>query len=170
MGKKEDNPPIDQTQALLILCIKLIYLTLHFCKNNEFETKSFFFQGYKMRNQEDNPPIDQTQALLNHSMHQSSSGMTQEQPDNVPSVQLVIVIGKGKYGNVWKAKQTLNSKEIAVKTFSLASKKSWEDEKNIYKLPHMDSHPNVLKFLFATQKYDNLNTEFWLATELQVSS
>ena len=123
-----------------------------------------------MRKKEDNPPIDQTQALLSHSMHQSSSGMTQEQPDNVPSVQLVIVIGKGKYGNVWKAKQTLNSKEIAVKTFSLASKKSWEDEKNIYKLPHMDSHPNVLKFLFATQKYDNLNTEFWLATELQVSS
>lgn len=32
----------------------------------------------------------------------------------------------------------------------------------------MDSHPNVLKFLFATRKYDNLNTEFWLATELQV--
>ena len=124
-----------------------------------------------MRKTEDNPPIDQTQALLSgHSMHQSSSGMTQEQPDNVPSVQLVIVIGKGKYGNVWKAKQTLNSKEIAVKTFSLASKKSWEDEKNIYKLPHMDSHPNILKFLFATQKYDNLNTEFWLATELQVSS
>jgi len=127
-----------------------------------------FFIGYKMRKTEDNPPIDQTQALLSHSMHQSSSGMTQEQPDNVPSVQLVIVIGKGKYGNVWKAKQTLNSKEIAVKTFSLASKKSWEDEKHIYKLPHMDSHPNVLKFLFATQKYDNLNTEFWLATELQV--
>ena len=42
-----------------------------------------------MHKKEDIPPIDQTQALLGHSMHQSPSGMSQDQQDiNVPRVQV----------------------------------------------------------------------------------
>ena len=109
-----------------------------------------------------------SQALISpHNLPQSLSGITQHQEDNV---QLIQIIGKGKYGNVWKAKKNSENSEIAVKTFHLQSKKSWEDEKNIYNIPHMENHPNILKFLFVCERGDNINKEFWLATELQVST
>ena len=127
------------------------------------------FQAFKLRKKSDNlGPIDQAQPLMgNPSMPQSLSGISQEQQNDVFGTQFVTEIGKGKYGSVWSAKN--NTEEFAIKTFNLAHKKSWEDEINIYKLPQMDTHPNILKYLWDTQRPDNINTEFWLATELQVN-
>ena len=126
-------------------------------------------QAFKLRKKSDNlGPIDQAQPLMgNPSMPQSLSGISQEQQNDVFGTQFVTEIGKGKYGSVWGAKN--NTEEFAIKTFNLAHKKSWEDEINIYKLPQMDTHPNILKYLWDTQRPDNINTEFWLATELQVN-
>jgi len=130
-------------------------------------TGIIFFFAFKLRKKSDNlGPIDQTQPLMgNPSMPQSLSGISQEQQNDVFGTQFVTEIGKGKYGSVWSAKN--NTEEFAIKTFNLAHKKSWEDEINIYKLPLMDTHPNILKYLWDTQRPDNINTEFWLATELQ---
>ena len=91
--------------------------------------------------------------------------MNQEcQNDDVIGVELEqIPLGAGKYGNVLKAQK--NNEVFAVKTFTFAHKKSWKDECKIYKLPHMDQHPNILKFLF--ESYNIKYNEYWLATELQ---
>ena len=79
-------------------------------------------KGKKLDDQE---PADQTQV-------QSFPGMIEEHQNNVDGVELdPIPIGKGKYGNVLKAKK--ESEEFAVKTFKVSHKKSWKDECNIYK-------------------------------------
>ncbi len=86
----------------------------------------------------------------------------QQIPPNT-TVEISCPIGKGKYGNVYKGK--MGDTYIALKIFPLQGKQSWIAEKEIYNIPQMDNHDNVLKFLGVDQKYDNLEAEFWLATE-----
>lgn len=83
-------------------------------------------------------------------------------PQDTP-IELLGVIGSGRFGAVWKGK--MSGKMVAVKIFPLKEKMSWLAEKNIYNLPQLDGHDNILKFLGVDQRNENLETEFWLATE-----
>ena len=112
------------------------------------------------------PQMDQDTTLLDPSgLGHLGSNLVQNLSQNTP-VEILCPIGKGKYGQVFKGKISDGS-FIALKTFPLQGKQSWIAEKDIYNLPQMDNHENILKFLFVDQKNDNLETEFWLATEYQ---
>jgi len=73
-------------------------------------------------------------------------------------------IGHGKYGTVYKGK--MGDKLVAVKIFTLSGKGSYETERNIFALPLMNNHENILKCLGVDQRFNNsLDAEFWLVTE-----
>ena len=107
------------------------------------------------------PPVDIETGLT---LNSGSEGDIHLPPN--ANVELVCVIGKGKYGQVWKGR--MGDKFIALKIFPLQGKQSWMAEKEIYNSPQMDNHDNILKFLGVDQKHDNLEAEFWLATEYHV--
>ena len=54
---------------------------------------------------------------------------------------------------------------VAVKIFPQQDKQSWVVEKDLYGLPLMNAHDNVLRFIAAEKRGDNLNMELWLITE-----
>jgi len=79
-------------------------------------------------------------------------------------IELHNTIGTGKYGQVYKGK--MGEKWVAVKIFQLNGKGSYETETNIFALPLMNNHDNILKCLGVDQrKGQSLEAEFWLVTE-----
>ena len=60
----------------------------------------------------------------------------------------------------------MGEKWVAVKIFQLNGKGSYETETNIFALPLMNNHDNILKCLGVDQrKGQSLEAEFWLVTE-----
>lgn len=43
-------------------------------------------------------------------------------------------------------------------------KQSWISEQEIFQLPRMNCHPNILQYIGAEKRGDNLHAEFWLIT------
>ena len=56
------------------------------------------------------------------------------------------------------------TESVAVKIFPLADKQSWITEQEIYSLPAL-KHDNILSFIGAEKRGDNLSMELWLVTE-----
>lgn len=83
-------------------------------------------------------------------------------PKDTP-IELLEIKARGRFGAVWKGK--LGNDFVAVKIFPLQDKSSWMAEKEIYTLPQMDNHESILKFLGVDKRFENLQQEFWLATE-----
>lgn len=77
-------------------------------------------------------------------------------------LQLLELKARGRFGAVWKAQ--LLTELVAVKIFPLRDKPSWVAEQEIFSLPQMN-HENLLRFIAAEKRGDNLNTELWLITE-----
>ena len=77
-------------------------------------------------------------------------------------LQLLEIKARGRFGAVWKA-QLLND-FVAVKIFPIQDKESWIAEQDIYSQPKM-KHDNLLSFIAAEKRGDNLNMELWLITE-----
>lgn len=80
-------------------------------------------------------------------------------------IKLVEVRARGRFGSVWKAQ--FHEQTVAVKIFPLQDKQSWMTEQDVYKLPHMRNHDNILRFIGTERRGDNLNLELWLITEFQ---
>jgi len=79
-------------------------------------------------------------------------------------IELHNTIGTGKYGQVYRGK--MKDEWVAVKIFALNGKGSYETETNIFALPLMNNHENILKCLGVDQrKGQSLEAEFWLVTE-----
>lgn len=108
-------------------------------------------------------------------------------------MQLIEIKARGRFGAVWKGQlktdtvavkifplqvKELDSArfaiwELATKDFSsityqtiaflVQDKQSWLAEQEVYKLPQL-SHDNILQFMSAEKRGDNLQTEFWLIT------
>ena len=76
---------------------------------------------------------------------------------------LDIYQARGRFGAVWKA-QMSQTESVAVKIFPLADKQSWITEQEIYSLPAL-KHDNILSFIGAEKRGDNLSMELWLVTE-----
>lgn len=112
--------------------------------------KRFRRQGYEY--QERLPTVDPV-----HNMPPS--------PHPPRPLKLVEIRAKGRFGSVWKAQ--LHEELVAVKIFPLQDKQSWMTEQDIYKLPHMQNHDNILRFIGTERRGDNLNLELWLITEYQ---
>ena len=73
-------------------------------------------------------------------------------------------VGRGRFGVVWSA--SLQDEMVAVKLFPHSAMNAWENELNFYTNSQTE-HPNVLKFMAASQGVPEGQTEhqFWLVTE-----
>ena len=56
-------------------------------------------------------------------------------------------------------------KVVAVKVFPLQDRASWNTEREFFALPAVNNHENVLHFIAAEKRGDNLNMELWLISE-----
>lgn len=77
-------------------------------------------------------------------------------------IQLVEIIGKGRYGEVWKGRW--RGEAVAVKIFSSRDERSWFREVEIYQTV-MLRHDNILGFIAADNKDNGTWTQLWLVTD-----
>lgn len=77
-------------------------------------------------------------------------------------IQMVQLVGKGRYGEVWLAKW--RDQRVAVKVFLTTEEHSWFRETEIYQTVLM-RHENILGFIAADIKGTGSWTQMWLITE-----
>lgn len=77
-------------------------------------------------------------------------------------IQLETVVGKGRYGEVWRA--SWNGEPVAVKIFASRDERSWFREVEMYQTV-MLRHENILGFIAADNKDTGTWTQLWLVTE-----
>ena len=77
-------------------------------------------------------------------------------------VTLNKIIGKGRFGEVWKGQW--RGDNVAVKIFSSVEERSWFREVEIYQTV-MLRHPNILGFIAADNKDNGMWTQLLLITE-----
>ncbi|KAJ8320868.1 hypothetical protein KUTeg_002455 [Tegillarca granosa] len=77
-------------------------------------------------------------------------------------IQLCEIIGKGRYGEVWRGKWRAEC--VAVKIFSSREESSWFREAEIYQTV-MLRHENILGFIAADNKDNGTWTQLWLITD-----
>lgn len=69
---------------------------------------------------------------------------------NVDNLNLVAMIGQGKYGSVWKG--IVNEQPVAVKIFTATNKQYFYNERDIYTLPFME-HPALLTYFGCDERH-----------------
>lgn len=79
------------------------------------------------------------------------------------SIQILSVIGKGRYGEVKKALYR-GDRFVAVKTFYTTEEDSWKNEKEIYQT-QMLNHENILQFVAADIGSEDSITRMLLITD-----
>lgn len=77
-------------------------------------------------------------------------------------IQLVDIIGKGRFGEVWRGRW--RGEDVAVKIFSSREECSWFREAEIYQTV-MLRHENILGFIAADNKDNGTWTQLWLITD-----
>ncbi|XP_055692619.1 TGF-beta receptor type-1-like [Lutzomyia longipalpis] len=77
-------------------------------------------------------------------------------------IQLVEIIGKGRFGEVYRGKW--RGENVAVKIFSSREECSWFREAEIYQTV-MLRHENILGFIAADNKDNGTWTQLWLVTD-----
>lgn len=77
-------------------------------------------------------------------------------------IQLIEVIGKGRFGEVWRGRW--RGENVAVKIFSSREECSWFREAEIYQTV-MLRHENILGFIAADNKDNGTWTQLWLVTD-----
>ena len=106
---------------------------------------------------------DRLHELIEGTTSGSGSGLPiLEQRSVAAQVTLHEQIGKGRYGEVCKAKY--KGDWIAVKLFHTREEASWFHEKHIYNTCLL-RHPNVLRFIAADSRDIGIETQLWLITE-----
>uniref|UniRef100_A0A914VD03 receptor protein serine/threonine kinase n=1 Tax=Plectus sambesii TaxID=2011161 RepID=A0A914VD03_9BILA len=71
-------------------------------------------------------------------------------------------IGKGRYGEVWKAE--FHGSDVAVKVFYTTEEHSWKNEREVYQST-MLNHENILRFVAADIQGNQSITEMLLITD-----
>ncbi|XP_042874017.1 TGF-beta receptor type-1-like isoform X2 [Penaeus japonicus] len=77
-------------------------------------------------------------------------------------IQLIDIIGKGRFGEVWRGRW--RGEYVAVKIFSSRDERSWFREVEIYQTV-MLRHDNILGFIAADNKDNGTWTQLWLVTD-----
>ncbi|XP_077301885.1 TGF-beta receptor type-1-like isoform X2 [Arctopsyche grandis] len=77
-------------------------------------------------------------------------------------IQLLDIIGKGRFGEVWRGRW--RGENVAVKIFSSREECSWFREAEIYQTV-MLRHENILGFIAADNKDNGTWTQLWLITD-----
>lgn len=81
-------------------------------------------------------------------------------------IQLIDVIGKGRFGEVWKGHW--RGETVAVKIFFSRDERSWFREVEIYQTV-MLRHDNILGFVAADNKDNGTWTQLWLITDYHMN-
>ncbi|XP_035994556.1 bone morphogenetic protein receptor type-2 [Fundulus heteroclitus] len=69
---------------------------------------------------------------------------------DLDNLKLLELIGRGRYGSVFRG--SLNERCVAVKVFSSANRPNFSNERFIYRLPLLQQHDNIARFLAADEK------------------
>jgi TGF-beta receptor type-1 len=104
---------------------------------------------------------------LQHMLEMTTSGSGSGLPLLVQrsiarQIQLVEIIGQGRFGEVWRGRW--RGENVAVKIFSSREERSWFREAEIYQTV-MLRHDNILGFIAADNKDNGTWTQLWLITD-----
>lgn len=77
-------------------------------------------------------------------------------------IQLIEIIGHGRYAEVWRG--SWKNDNVAVKVFTTQNERSWTQEVDLYQTT-MLRHENVLGFIAADNKDNGTWTQLWLVTD-----
>ncbi|XP_043931029.1 bone morphogenetic protein receptor type-2 [Protopterus annectens] len=83
-----------------------------------------------------------------HSMNMIEAAVSEPYLD-LDSLKLLELIGRGRYGAVYKG--SLDERSVAVKVFSSANRQMFINERNIYRLPLME-HDNIARFIVSDER------------------
>ncbi|RWS06449.1 TGF-beta receptor type-1-like protein, partial [Dinothrombium tinctorium] len=101
--------------------------------------------------------------LLEHTTSGSGSGLPLlVQRSIARQIQLIEIVGKGRFGEVWRGRW--RGESVAVKIFSSRDERSWFREVEIYQTV-MLRHDNILGFIAADNKDNGTWTQLWLITD-----
>lgn len=154
------------TFILLIFIIIIVVVTmLHFFPRH--------IVGIAVPTESDGTPTISTESgeFSNDHMHGIIDGTTSGSGSGMPllvqrsiasQVTLDNLIGKGRFGEVWKG--SYKGDDIAVKIFHTREEASWFHEMNIYSTC-LIRHPNIVRFVAADNKDIGMATQLWLITE-----
>ncbi|XP_005111811.2 bone morphogenetic protein receptor type-1B [Aplysia californica] len=151
---------ISVTVFLLILIVAITIVYLRF-KRQEFRRKQLLVDS----EHETFVPVGQTLHSLIDESQSSGSGSGLPlivQRTIAKQITLVRSIGKGRFGEVWKAKW--RGENVAVKIFFTTEEQSWFRETELYQTVLL-RHENILGFIAADIKGTGSWTQLYLITD-----
>ena len=101
------------------------------------------------------------QELIDHSSGSGSGLPLLVQRTVARETQLLKLVGKGRYGEVWKG--SYHGEYVAVKSFNSRDEASWRRETEIYNTVLL-RHENILGFIAADVHFKDSITCMWLIT------
>lgn len=150
-----------------IICgITLLY---YFCRSSSFHRGTPFH--HHLQHADDSIEAPEHPILkgvsLKHMIEMTTSGSGSGLPLLVQrsiarQIQLVEIIGQGRFGEVWRGRW--RGENVAVKIFSSREERSWFREAEIYQTV-MLRHENILGFIAADNKDNGTWTQLWLITD-----
>ncbi|XP_054827750.1 bone morphogenetic protein receptor type-2 isoform X2 [Eublepharis macularius] len=90
---------------------------------------------------------DRKQGL--HSMNMMEAA-TSEPSLDLDNLKMLELIGRGRYGAVYKG--SLDERAVAVKVFSFTNRQNFINERNIYRIPLME-HDNIARFIVGDERF-----------------
>ena len=70
----------------------------------------------------------------------------------------------GRYAKVWVGGE-INGVTVAINCFTAAHERMWQQERDIYRSPGMNNHPNVARFFGATQIGTGNDRTMWIVIQ-----
>ncbi|KAI4456064.1 transforming growth factor-beta receptor type i and ii [Holotrichia oblita] len=148
--------------VLFLLVIAFVYVMMR-CKRKEAHRKNPYYPKKLPDQYSIDMHLNDTLANLMEQSSGSGSGLPMLVQRTISKqIQMVHLIGKGRYGEVWLAKW--RDQRVAVKVFLTTEEHSWFRETEIYQTVLM-RHENVLGFIAADIKGTGSWTQMWLITE-----
>ncbi|XP_059488366.1 TGF-beta receptor type-1 isoform X2 [Neocloeon triangulifer] len=179
--KQKEGPPeaqigYDSTWLIIIgiivLLVLIVLMLLIYCgmtQNRKWKNRrpGAFFKSNDSMDPQDQQPIlggiNSLRDMIDMTTSGSGSGLPLlVQRSIARQIQLVEIIGKGRFGEVWRGRW--RGENVAVKIFSSREERSWFREAEIYQTV-MLRHDNILGFIAADNKDNGTWTQLWLVTD-----